>query len=80
MGVYVAFCAAYVTFTLFRTTNNLLAALRASRQVHEQSLVRLVRAPLSFFDTTPVGRILNRYSKVLVLVCCHGARDCQSMR
>ena len=35
----------------------------ASRKVHHASLHRLVGAPISFFDTTPVGRVLNRFSK-----------------
>ena len=35
----------------------------ASRKVHQASLNRLVGAPISFFDTTPVGRVLNRFSK-----------------
>ena len=35
----------------------------ASRKVHHASLHRLVAAPISFFDTTPVGRVLNRFSK-----------------
>lgn len=31
--------------------------------MHYDSLHRLVHTPVTFFDTTPVGRILNRFSK-----------------
>ena len=49
--------------TTLRSACNLLSALRASRIIHLFSLTALVRAPVTFFDTTPVGRILNRFSK-----------------
>ena len=32
-------------------------------QIHKDSLRRLLYTPITFFDTTPVGRILNRFSK-----------------
>ncbi|XP_070381870.1 multidrug resistance-associated protein 1-like isoform X2 [Dermacentor albipictus] len=42
-----------------------LCALAASGSLHDEALGRLVRAPMSFFDTTPLGRMLNRFSKDL---------------
>ncbi|KAI3621779.1 abc transporter [Moniliophthora roreri] len=38
------------------------ASLRASRTLFVALLMRLVRAPARFFDITPVGRILNRFT------------------
>ena len=34
--------------------------LKASKQMHDDMVNRVLRSPMSFFDTTPVGRIVNR--------------------
>ncbi|KAI5120846.1 hypothetical protein M0805_007033 [Coniferiporia weirii] len=38
------------------------ASLQASRKLFRAMLTRLVHAPSRFFDTTPLGRILNRFT------------------
>uniref|UniRef100_H2Z8F9 Uncharacterized protein n=1 Tax=Ciona savignyi TaxID=51511 RepID=H2Z8F9_CIOSA len=40
-----------------------VAALGASRILHEKMLHHLLLAPVRFFDQTPIGRIINRCSK-----------------
>ena len=40
-----------------------LAALKASENLHDQMTKAVMKAPVLFFDTNPVGRILNRFSK-----------------
>ncbi|KAL9978592.1 hypothetical protein ACROYT_G016126 [Oculina patagonica] len=40
-----------------------LAALKASENLHDQMTKATLKAPVLFFDTNPVGRILNRFSK-----------------
>ena len=63
IGGYLGFAFGFTLLTCVRSAMNLLSALRASRIIHKKSLSALVRAPVSYFDTTPVGRILNRFSK-----------------
>lgn len=41
----------------------MLGCLRASASFHSELLHSVMRSPLSFFDTTPMGRIVNRFSK-----------------
>lgn len=38
-------------------------AVRASVRLHRSLLFGVLRSPMSFFETTPMGRILNRFSK-----------------
>ncbi|KAL4424666.1 hypothetical protein ABPG77_004473 [Micractinium sp. CCAP 211/92] len=40
-----------------------MSALRASTRLHDEMAARVLHAPLSFFHTSPTGRILNRFSK-----------------
>ncbi|KAF9266173.1 hypothetical protein L218DRAFT_897134 [Marasmius fiardii PR-910] len=40
-----------------------LFTFNASRSLHRNALKRVMHAPVSFFDTTPLGRVMNRFSK-----------------
>lgn len=40
-----------------------LGCLNAAKYFHNKLLAHSFRLPMSFFDTTPTGRILNRFSK-----------------
>ena len=37
--------------------------IKAASNIHKDFLNKVLRAPMSFFDTTPTGRIVNRFSK-----------------
>ena len=63
VGGYLGFAFGFVVLTSTRSFLNLMSALFASKVIHFKTLTSLVRAPVLFFDTTPVGRILNRFSK-----------------
>ncbi|KAI6196585.1 Multidrug resistance protein mrp-7 [Aphelenchoides besseyi] len=48
---------------LFAMVCMIFGSLRASKQLHGPMLHRILEAPMAFFDTTPIGRILNRFGK-----------------
>ncbi|KAF9095081.1 hypothetical protein BGX29_009172 [Mortierella sp. GBA35] len=63
IGIYCFITLMAVFFTVVRMFWQFYGSLRASRSLYEELLVSIIRAPIRFFDTTPVGRIINRFSK-----------------
>ncbi|XP_069463152.1 ATP-binding cassette sub-family C member 12-like [Ambystoma mexicanum] len=39
------------------------ATLKASSVLHDKVFYKILQSPMSFFDTTPTGRLMNRFSK-----------------
>ncbi|PKU36984.1 canalicular multispecific organic anion transporter 1 [Limosa lapponica baueri] len=63
IGVFGALGVSQALFLLFATILSAHGAMRASRVMHQQLLSNILRVPMSFFDTTPTGRIVNRFAK-----------------
>ena len=54
-------CLAICYYTV--TTAVALGTVRSASLFHKRLNNSILHAPMAFFDTTPIGRILNRYSK-----------------
>ena len=62
------FTISYLTFfavsgVFLIAFSGVLAIVRAARTLHKGLLANILKNPMSFFDTTPKGRIINRFSK-----------------
>ncbi|KAF9912167.1 hypothetical protein EC991_000577 [Linnemannia zychae] len=69
LGIYAAFIVAFVLLSALVTYSAMvLAIVRAARRLHERLLNKVLRLPMSFFDTTPLGRIVNRFSSDILSV------------
>ncbi|XP_061394479.1 multidrug resistance-associated protein 1 isoform X3 [Musca vetustissima] len=63
LGVYGAFGFGQGILSYGLTLAPWLGTLRAGRIIHKEFLISIMRLPLKFFDTTPIGRIMSRFSK-----------------
>ncbi|KAK9238147.1 hypothetical protein V1525DRAFT_125797 [Lipomyces kononenkoae] len=68
LWIYAAISVLYMIISFCREGVVFIGSLVASRQLFEQLLQRVLRATPRFFDSTPVGRILNRFSKDIEIV------------
>ena len=59
---------AQTILSFLATFSLVVAGVRASRVLHNTMLERLLRAPMRFYETTPLGRVLNRFSKDVYMV------------
>ena len=64
LGVYATLGIGQAVLVLLGSFSMALGAILAARTLHDGMLTSILRSPMSFFDTTPLGRILNRFSKV----------------
>eukprot|EP01039_Chlorochromonas_danica_P007900 gene7900-8715_t len=63
LGIYIVINAGVVMCALLKEIYCRLRSLDASRSLYEELLQAVLYAPMSFFDTTPLGRVINRFSK-----------------
>ncbi|KAF9329230.1 hypothetical protein BG006_007662 [Podila minutissima] len=64
IGVYALLGVTYAFLTVFQAIIlQVHCGIRSARVMHQEMLHSVLRSPMMFFDTTPMGRILNRFSK-----------------
>ncbi|KAA6383301.1 MAG: ABC transporter: Multidrug resistance-associated protein, ATP binding protein [Streblomastix strix] len=62
IGIYAFLCLGGLIFLIIRAIVSAFAVKRSNRVIHQELLSNVMNAPSSFFDTTPMGRILNRFT------------------
>ncbi|CAF0825031.1 unnamed protein product [Rotaria sp. Silwood1] len=60
--IYCILVGILLFLTFLRTIAAKLMCLNAGRILHNKMFQRIIRCPIYFFDTNPVGRILNRFT------------------
>ncbi|XP_046290971.1 ATP-binding cassette sub-family C member 12 isoform X2 [Marmota monax] len=61
--VYAASMVFVLTFGIIKGLTFTKTTLMASSSLHDQVFDKILKSPMSFFDTTPTGRLMNRFSK-----------------
>ena len=68
LGVYGALGFLQSISIMVATTVISIFTLNAAIKLHRSMLMRIIKSPMSFYDTTPLGRILNRFAKDIDIV------------
>ncbi|WFD44005.1 hypothetical protein MPSI1_002670 [Malassezia psittaci] len=63
VGLYVMLGMLQLIFNFITDVTLGLFTYMASRRLHDSALKRVIYAPMWWFDTTPLGRIINRFGK-----------------
>ncbi|XP_053766774.1 ATP-binding cassette sub-family C member 3 isoform X2 [Desmodus rotundus] len=63
LGVYAALGILQGVLVVLSSIMMAVGCMRAAHLLHQALLHNTMRSPQSFFDTTPSGRVLNRFSK-----------------
>ena len=62
LSVFACLVGACFIFTIVRAYGFLKICLKCAERLHDKMVVAILQAPVLFFDSNPVGRILNRFS------------------
>ncbi|KAL3992643.1 protein tyrosine phosphatase type IVA [Sarotherodon galilaeus] len=61
--IYAATVVVIVVLSIVKSIIYTYFTLKASCKFHDMLFKKIIDSPMSFFDTTPTGRLLNRFSK-----------------
>lgn len=62
LGIYIAFSVGSALIGVFRYFWIFTGSIRASRKMFDKLSFTILRTPLRWMDTVPLGRILNRFT------------------
>lgn len=68
IGVYFALSCATASAALGHALAWALGGISGARDAHSSMLLRVLRSPITFFDSTPTGRIVNRFSSDIAIL------------
>ena len=68
LGVYAALGVGQGLFMLLESYLLAYGSIAASQLFHDTLLKNILRCPMSFFETVPMGRIVNRFSKDINII------------
>ncbi|KAN0028786.1 hypothetical protein ACTFIV_010644 [Dictyostelium citrinum] len=68
LGIYIGIGMTSIIITVIRTFSFFEYAVHAARAIHHELFNALLKKPMSFFDQTPIGRIINRFTRDLDIV------------
>lgn len=63
IGLYIMFTALSLLFLLAQSVTVTYLANTSLRRLNLKSMDRILQAPMLFMDTTPMGRVINRFTK-----------------
>ncbi|ETV95462.1 hypothetical protein H310_10942 [Aphanomyces invadans] len=63
LSIFVVLNVAYILCLFFRAVSIYLFGLVGAKELFQRLITQILRSPMTFFDTTPLGRIVNRLSK-----------------
>ncbi|KAG0252846.1 hypothetical protein BG011_006711 [Mortierella polycephala] len=63
LGIYTLLSFMYIFTIACRQMVQYKGSIEASRSIHRRVLSQILNSPVRFFDTTPLGRIMNRFTK-----------------
>ncbi|XP_071329266.1 ATP-binding cassette sub-family C member 3 isoform X2 [Trachinotus anak] len=68
VGVYAALGIAQGILVMISSFTLAMGNIGAARKLHHNLLTNKLHTPQSFFDTTPIGRVINRFSKDIYVI------------
>ncbi|KAF9900251.1 Canalicular multispecific organic anion transporter 2 [Linnemannia zychae] len=68
-----------ITDVMANYMSEVVCGIQASKTIHNRLITRVLRLPMSFFDTTPTGRIVNRFSSDMAAIDSQLPEECNDL-